>query len=117
VQIHGRAVALDKPEEIIAKKCFYRADGFTARDVFDLAVFLAKEPEPVRKHLPILTSRRDEIAARLEHHRNHPTMWEGEIGKVRALPGFEPYRQKPLGTVTRFYDDPQEWLQGRMSER
>lgn len=117
VQIHGRAVALDKPEEIIAKKCFYRADGFTARDVFDLAVFLAKEPETVRKHLPILTSRRDEIAARLEHYRNHPTVWEREIGKVRPLPGFEPYRQKSLGTVTRFYDDPQGWLQGRMPER
>ncbi|MCY0872258.1 MAG: nucleotidyl transferase AbiEii/AbiGii toxin family protein, partial [Acidithiobacillus caldus] len=49
--IHGRSVLLDKPEEIIAKKCFYRADGFTARDVFDMAVFLAKDPAAVKKNL------------------------------------------------------------------
>ncbi len=47
--IRGRNVLLDKAEEIIAKKCFYRADGFTARDVFDMAVFLTKDPAAVKR--------------------------------------------------------------------
>jgi hypothetical protein len=116
-KIHGRTVVLDKPEEIIAKKCFYRADGFTARDVFDLAVFLSKDPKTAQKHLSIITTRRDEIAARLEYYRNHEAVWGQEIGKVRPLPGFDRYRQKSLDLVCKFYDGPEKWLKGQMLER
>jgi hypothetical protein len=116
-QIHGRPVTLDRPEEIIAKKCFYRASEFTARDVFDLAVFLSKDPETAQKHLPIITTRRDEITARLEYYRNHDAMWGQEIGKVRPLPGFDRYRQKSLDIVSKFYDSPEKWLKGQMLER
>ncbi|MHB1495569.1 MAG: nucleotidyl transferase AbiEii/AbiGii toxin family protein [Acidithiobacillus sp.] len=116
-KIHGRIVALDKPEEIIAKKCFYRADGFTARDVFDMAVFLSKDTKTARQHLPILTARREEIAARLEYYRSHKTGWDQEIGSVHPLPGFDQYRRKALDLVTRFYDGPEKWLNRRTIER
>ena len=41
MDIGGRAVTLDATSEILAKKLLYRADGFKARDVFDMSVALA----------------------------------------------------------------------------
>ncbi len=41
MDIAGRAVTLDATSEILAKKLLYRADGFKARDVFDMSAALA----------------------------------------------------------------------------
>ncbi|MBU2857863.1 hypothetical protein HF289_13615 [Acidithiobacillus ferrooxidans] len=92
--IRGRKVLLDKPEEIIAKKCFYRADGFTARDVFDMAVFLTKEPAVVKKNLGILTARADDIQRRLAFYATNKAHWDKEISLIQPLPGFSRYPQQ-----------------------
>lgn len=39
-EIDGRAVSIETPQEILAKKLLYRADDFTARDLFDLAFLI-----------------------------------------------------------------------------
>jgi hypothetical protein len=108
--IRGRKVLLDKPEEIIAKKCFYRADGFTARDVFDMAVFLTKDPAVVKKHLGILTARSDDIQRRLAFYAADKAHWDREISRVRPLPGFSQYPQQALSKVQKFYASPEQWL-------
>lgn len=41
-EINGRRVMIETPEEILAKKIFYRADGFTARDVFDFSFLIER---------------------------------------------------------------------------
>lgn len=45
--IDGRAVMVETPAEILAKKVLYRAADFTARDLFDLA-FLIENGEAVK---------------------------------------------------------------------
>jgi hypothetical protein len=108
--IHGRKVLLDKPEEIIAKKCFYRADGFTARDVFDMAVVLTKDPAVVKKNLGILTARSDDIQRRLAFYATNKAHWDREISLVRPLPGFSEYPKQALSKVQKFYASPEQWL-------
>ena len=115
--IHGREVLLDKPEEIIAKKCFYRADGFTARDVFDMAVFLAKDPAVVKKNLGILTARSEDIQRRLAFYATNKSHWDREISLVRPLPGFGQYSQQALSMVQKFYASPEKWLKSQALTR
>ncbi|MHB1479368.1 MAG: nucleotidyl transferase AbiEii/AbiGii toxin family protein [Acidithiobacillus ferrooxidans] len=115
--IHGRKVLLDKPEEIIAKKCFYRADGFTARDVFDMAVFLTKDPAVVKKNLGILTARTDDIQRRLAFYATNKSHWDREISRVRPLPGFSQYSQQALSKVQKFYASPEQWLKSQALTR
>ncbi len=114
--IHGRSVNVDRPEEIVAKKCFYRACGFTARDVFDLAVFLHKDLSRAKESLPILTARAEEISHRIEYYKKNPHMWEQEIGLVQPFPGFDRYRKKSLDLVSRFYENPQKWIKTQSLE-
>jgi hypothetical protein len=115
--IRGRKVLLDKPEEIIAKKCFYRADGFTARDVFDMAVFLTKEPAVVKKNLGILTARADDIQRRLAFYATNKAHWDKEISLIQPLPGFSRYPQQALSKVQKFYASPELWLKSQALTR
>lgn len=115
--IHGRKVLLDKPEEIIAKKCFYRADGFTARDVFDMAVFLTKDPVTVKKNIGILTARADDIQRRLAFYAANKAHWDKEISCVSPLPGFSHYPQQALSKVQKFYASPERWLKSLSLDR
>ena len=43
--IGGRAVKVETAAEIIAKKMYYRGDRVTARDLFDLALVIDREPQ------------------------------------------------------------------------
>lgn len=115
--IRGRNILLDKPEEIIAKKCFYRADGFTARDVFDMAVVLAKDPAVVKKHLGILTARSDDIQRRLAFYATNKSHWDKEISLVQPLPGFSQYPHQALSKVQKFYASPELWLKSQALTR
>ncbi|OFA15814.1 hypothetical protein A4U49_10775 [Acidithiobacillus ferrivorans] len=115
--IRGRNVLLDKAEEIIAKKCFYRADGFTARDVFDMAVFLTKDPAAVKKNIGILTARADDIQRRLAFYATNKAHWDKEISRVSTLPGFSHYPQQALSKVQKFYASPERWLKSQSLAR
>lgn len=63
----GRTVKTEHPAEIVGKKIFYRAVDFKARDIFDLALVLEREPgaRTVLKYL--LADKRAELAYRLAH--------------------------------------------------
>lgn len=49
----GRSILLETPIEIVAKKIWHRGNRATARDLFDLALVIAKVPEQVlqNKHI------------------------------------------------------------------
>jgi hypothetical protein len=61
----GRLVATDASAEIIAKKLFYRTASFKVRDVFDLAVVLALEPEAATPLRDLLSAKREQLRRRL----------------------------------------------------
>lgn len=62
----GRQVQVETSAEILAKKIFYRAREFTARDLFDFALIAEKEPSSLASLSNILRDRRDTLLARID---------------------------------------------------
>ena len=63
--VMDRQVQVDTSIEIIGKKTRYRAEAFTARDMFDLALVAERQPEEVTRVKPVLQQRREAILERL----------------------------------------------------
>jgi len=64
-RVLGRRVRVETTAEIIAKKVWHRGRAFTARDLFDLALVAAREPDAIESIRPILRKRRAAIRARI----------------------------------------------------
>lgn len=64
--LFNRLVLLETSSEIVAKKVWHRGAQFTARDIFDLAMVLEKEPEALKAIAPVLRDRREVILQRIE---------------------------------------------------
>lgn len=67
-EVLGRTVAVETSTEIVAKKVWHRGPEFTARDIFDLAMVLEKEPQALREIRPILRERRRVILECIASH-------------------------------------------------
>lgn len=70
--IDSHPVRVETSAEIIAKKMFHRGHRATARDLFDLALVIEREPEALAAAAPALVRHR---SAFLDQIRNpHPTL-------------------------------------------
>lgn len=58
-RILDRTVRVETPAEIVAKKLYHRGDRATARDLFDLALVIEREPLALRSAAPFLARHRD----------------------------------------------------------
>jgi hypothetical protein len=56
--IDGRVVRVETSAEIIAKKMYHRGDRATARDLFDLALVIEREPQQLSSARPFLLRHR-----------------------------------------------------------
>ena len=107
---------VEKPIEIVAKKCFYRAVDFTSRDIFDLAVLLENEPETVPAHEDVLFAKEDdlrrwlgiarnsvdsEFEAELRVSRMRQQMQDG-IDAIDATPQYARLKKTAIDSVMRF---------------
>jgi predicted nucleotidyltransferase component of viral defense system len=63
----GRTIKTERPTEIVGKKLVYRAADFKARDVFDLALVLEREPEARTALKDLVARKRAELERRLTH--------------------------------------------------
>ena len=102
-RIRGRDVRVECPIEIVAKKCFYRAATFTARDIFDLAVLLEEEPETVHRHRNILLAKRDVL--RLRFGSMSPStrcQIMGALDSLAVTRAYEHVRVRAIDTVLEF---------------
>lgn len=63
--LFGRNVLIETSTEIIAKKVWHRGEEFTARDIFDLAMVIEREPASLAQIRPILRDRRQVILDRI----------------------------------------------------
>lgn len=70
--ILGHAVRVETAAEIIAKKMHYRGDRVTARDLFDLALVIEREPEVLRGAAGFLTGHRAAFLAQIR--QPHPVL-------------------------------------------
>lgn len=65
-ELFGRRVRVETAAEIVAKKMFHRGDKTTARDLFDLALVIEREPEALSKAEPFLYRHLDLFLAHVQ---------------------------------------------------
>ncbi len=65
-KLFGREVQVETSTEIVAKTVWHRGAEFTARDIFDLAMVLEKEPQALESIKPILRDLRDVVLERMK---------------------------------------------------
>jgi predicted nucleotidyltransferase component of viral defense system len=58
-EIQGRPVPVETAAEVIAKKMYHRGDRATARDLFDLALVVDREPQALAPAKPFLMRHRE----------------------------------------------------------
>jgi len=63
--LFNREINVETSTEIIAKKVWHRGADFAARDIFDLAMVVEKEPDALASIKPILQDRREAIMTRI----------------------------------------------------
>jgi hypothetical protein len=81
----GRVVPTDASAEILAKKLYYRGAMLKVRDVFDLAVVLAREPGVDARLRPVLQRQRAPLLRRLRDlEAGFPERMQQEVS---LLPG------------------------------
>jgi hypothetical protein len=62
----GRPVRVETAGEVIAKKMYHRGDRATARDLFDLAVVVEREPDALAAAAPFLIRHRERFLEQIE---------------------------------------------------
>ena len=68
-ELLGRQIKVETSAEIVAKKLWHRGDRATARDVFDLALVIDREPAALATAASFLTRHRDEFLKQLEQRK------------------------------------------------
>jgi predicted nucleotidyltransferase component of viral defense system len=63
--LFNRQVSVETSAEVLAKKIKYRGAEFKARDIFDFALVVEKEPAALAKVTPLIREKRDVILARI----------------------------------------------------
>ena len=81
--VEGRGIALDPTSEILAKKLFYRAASFTARDVYDFSAAIDLKPDAARAAVVAAASKRDLLLRRLDELAH--------LGEGALLAAIAPY--------------------------
>jgi len=116
MSVRSRPVDVERPIEVVAKKCFYRANEFTARDIFDLAVLLERERAVAEEHRDILLAKKDELLRRFSFMRppanaaqsireraaNALENVQAQIDGIAATPAFERVKSSAIDTVLAF---------------
>lgn len=98
--IGGRCVRMETAAEIIAKKMYHRGDRVTARDLFDFALVIEREPEPLLAATPFLLRHRAAFLAQIrEPHPGLRAAFDA-IATLDYTPGFD----RRTATVEEFLD-------------
>jgi hypothetical protein len=94
-------VTTETPVEIVAKKAFYRAAGFTGRDLFDMTLVLERCPDACAREEKILRERAQVIIDRLEDQCERI---EADFAKIIML-DYTPTFRHCYDTVTAFLNE------------
>lgn len=85
----GREVRVETAAEILAKKLWHRGDTVTARDIFDLSLVIAKEPEALRSAAPYLIRHREAFIAQMKDRQSVLRRQFDAIDALEHRPVFE----------------------------
>jgi Nucleotidyl transferase AbiEii toxin, Type IV TA system len=85
----GREVRVETAAEILAKKLWHRGHTVTARDIFDLSLVIAKEPEALRSAAPYLIRHREAFIAQMKDRQSVLRLQFDAIDALDHRPVFE----------------------------
>ena len=68
-ELLGRAIRVETSAEIVAKKLWHRGDRATARDLFDLALVIEREPQALTAAGPYLAKHRDAFLQQIDQRK------------------------------------------------
>jgi hypothetical protein len=88
-EIGGRSVKVETAAEIIAKKMFHRGDRATARDLFDLALVIEREPHALVLAAPFLLRHRESFIDQIRHPRAGLLAGFESIATLSYSPSFD----------------------------
>jgi hypothetical protein len=94
-EVAGIHVYVENPLEIIAKKAFHRAENFTPRDVFDMAVVYEHRKHEIHKIAPVLKPKLENLAQRLDDLENTGHI-EQSLEKLRILDDGRRFRGREM---------------------
>lgn len=112
-----RSVMLDDPVEIVAKKIFYRAEGFKPRDVFDLAIVSGDRREDMLRAVGNMADKIRILEKNLKDIKNNNT-YEKFVasGDIIILPGGEYIRGKEIQACEDFIVSAQERIRKNLEK-
>ncbi|PUE34210.1 nucleotidyl transferase AbiEii/AbiGii toxin family protein [Limnohabitans sp. Hippo3] len=94
----GRKVKVETSAEIVAKKLWHRGDRATARDLFDLALVIEREPDALITAASYLTRHREAFLSQLEQRR---TVLSAQFEAIDTL-NYRPRYDKAAQQVNEF---------------
>jgi predicted nucleotidyltransferase component of viral defense system len=68
-ELLGREIKVETSAEIVAKKLWHRGDRVTARDLFDLALVIEREPQALATAGPYLLKHRDAFLQQVDQRK------------------------------------------------
>lgn len=87
--IRGRLISVETPTEIVAKKLKFRAADFKARDIFDLALVLEREPLSRPTLTALLRQQEDVLRERFRTHDPYLREDFAAIDTLEFNPSFD----------------------------
>ena len=97
-EIQGRPVRVETAAEVIAKKMYHRGDRATARDLFDLAMVVEREPDALAAAAPFLMRHRDRF---LELIRQPGAGFVATFEAIAAT-GYQPSLEQCVEVATAY---------------
>jgi hypothetical protein len=97
-EILGRPVRVETAGEVIAKKMYHRGDRATARDLFDLAMVVEREPDALAAAAPFLVRHRDRF---LEQIRQPGAGFVATFEAIAAT-GYRPSLEHCITVATAY---------------
>lgn len=94
----GREVRVETAAEIVAKKLWHRGDRATARDLFDLALVIEREPDALRRAAPFLTRHAPEFLEQLASRRQ---VLQAQFEAIDTL-DYQPSFDEALSQASNF---------------
>jgi hypothetical protein len=94
----GRQVKVETAAEVVAKKLWHRGDRATARDLFDLALVIEREPEALNTAAPYLARHRDAFLTQIQQRR---AVLGAQFDAIDSL-DYRPTYDEAVDRVSRF---------------
>lgn len=97
-ELLGRRVKVETSAEIVAKKLWHRGDRATARDLFDLALVIEREPAELATASIHLLRHRDEFLKQIDQRK---LVLQAQFDAIDTL-DYQPSYEEAVAAATKF---------------